>query len=511
MKFCENYSDDYAVLKNKNVTLDELWKNVNCNYENKFLKNLRDAREINKLADFYQRSPMNEKKEEGWIRRYSWEQWREKRTIEREEAFLLPLYLKWNYFQTQDWFEEYFNEEYWPMETDGEYDLHEVILHYSVLFKLKIDESFNLYQVCSRKITRLKNENIPFETNFRWGYWGLYNTCRRNDQALIELIELSYGQFHLNEKKEKKLQINENFLMYLETIDEDKLIRDMYESPYNLKKSDNYKKKIEKWKNNNLPIDRQYAFLLCFYLRLSYEDSKKFMTEELHHRWIHAKNLDEVLYAIGLKAGLDIEDIYDLRDEFSNKIEKYENQYLTPDLRAELDKCLDLLNSYNKEEQIKFIRKYLEKDLSRFSNQRNSLYGTFLEIIRQPNSSFGYVREKMVRNRYSKEWLIQNLSSMTMPNEFRSDCNDVGRSWKNALTQYQKRIKEVPREVLLRMFVILGYVNIDDINHKLDKCSLPQLNLSLPLDLIICYYITHLESDKNLCEHISEAIYKYLG
>lgn len=513
MKFCEKYDKEYEILKDKNITLDLLWQDVKFDFQEILFRRFGAELSISDLADFYQRSPLNGKRTKGMVKRMSWNKWWTEGVIDREEAFLLPLYLDYDYEETENFFQDVLEEDYWPKEIKGKYDLHEVILHYSVLFEVGIVNSFELYQKCSRNITRARRNKQDFG-DMKLAYRALCGRGVRNDSALIELVTSTYGQYHLNEKGEAKIEGGEKLKKFLEKLNEEELIDKMYDSPYNLKKSEFFRKKIYTWQNQGVNIERSYAFLLCFYLGLSYDDSREFIEKELFHRWIHTKNLDEVLYDMGLRAGLDIEDVYELREEFLYKITKHDISRPTMDILTQFKEYSTLLENKEKKEQLTIIREYLENNLSDFSFRRNSLLAIFENVMKNPNTSLKYVNNMMngsEKKAISRVMLAEKLSDMKLDEDYKDNCDDKVRAYENLIRDYERKNKEVSREDLLCLFIILGYVDIDEINNMLEICSLPRLSLRVPLDLFVCYYVTHLDKGHDLCEYIAEAIEKYLG
>ncbi len=290
--------------------------------------------------------------------------------------------------------------------------------------------------------------------------------------------------------------------------------------------ADAVSKKLRNWlSGRNMPTDREDVFVIAFALELT-ESQTSYLLGLCSDFGIHYRNGREVVYAWFLRMGLDYAEAKAFFQSLPPVPECVED---TDGVRSHLTRELqgDFLRVHSKED----LRRCYIENLNNFGRQHMRAYyyfNKYLDQLIHPAPAWGNTYEPD----YSMEAVMQQYLSLHMPSgKDRSGYTAVQKliknNWPNttALKNIRNRKKDVPRKLLLLLYVITenimdeGYSEMDEeyitleekvedhwysLNALLTDCGMPLLDPRNPTDWLVLYAIS--ADDETMSERLEQVI-----
>ncbi len=292
--------------------------------------------------------------------------------------------------------------------------------------------------------------------------------------------------------------------------------------------ADAVSKKVRNWlSGRNVPTSREDVFQIGFALELT-ETQTSYLLGLCSDFGIHYRNGRDVVYAWFLRMGLS----------YAEAKAFYESLPPVPEPEEAPDKAKSHLT---RELQADFMRVHSQEDLrSRYIENLENFgqfhlrayyyFNKYLDQLIHPAPAWGNTWEPD----YSMESVMQQYLSLHMPSgKDRSGYTLVQKlikhNWPNttALKNIRNRKKDVPRKLLLLLYVITenimddGYSEMDEeyisleekvedhwwsLNALLTDCGMPLLDPRNPTDWLVLYAIS--ADDETMSERLEQVIEK---
>lgn len=290
--------------------------------------------------------------------------------------------------------------------------------------------------------------------------------------------------------------------------------------------ADAISKKVRNWiSDRNIPTSREDVFQIAFALELT-ESQTSHLLGLCSDFGIHYRNGREVVYAWFLRMGLP----YSEARAFYESLPPVPETESAPD-RAGSHLTRELHGDFMRVHSKEDLRLCYIENLNNFGHLHTRAYHYFNKYLDQlihPASAWGNTYEPD----YSMEAVMQQYLSLHMPSgKDRSGYTVVQKlikhNWPNttALKNIRNRKKDVPRKLLLLLYVITenimdeGYSEMDEeyvtleekvedhwwsLNALLTDCGMPLLDPRNPTDWLVLYAIS--ADDETMSERLEQVI-----
>lgn len=294
--------------------------------------------------------------------------------------------------------------------------------------------------------------------------------------------------------------------------------------------SDAVSKKLRNWlSGRNMPTSREDVFQIAFALELT-ETQTSYLLGMCSDFGIHYRDGRELVYAWFLRMGMTYAEARKFYETLppvpeAEPVPLGTRSHITREIHA------DFLRVHSKED----LRNWYIENLDSFGRlhlRAHYYFNKYLDQLIHPAPAWGNTYEPD----YSMEAVMQKYLSLNMPSgKDRSSYTVVQKlikqNWPNttALKNIRNRKKDVPRKLLLLLYVITenimddGYSELDEeyitleekvedhwwsLNALLTDCGMPLLDPRNPTDWLVLYAISaDDETMSERLEHVIENMY----
>ena len=273
------------------------------------------------------------------------------------------------------------------------------------------------------------------------------------------------------------------------------LIHLLSTSPFEKSNEDSIRKKIDNWLENRNRLERNTAFQICILLKLSVEESKKFFYKSLGEKWVHYRNISDVIYDFCIRNHYSILTASSLMKEFVDTFSS-DNAQIEQTVYIKLQYEQTVLCA-EENEKIQKMRLFLYNNIDYFNQFRNTLYQYFVSKLLQPNQfcSDGLISKRKGDSCIDTGVLAETLIE-TETRYWNVDEIKAQKSLRVLLDSYVKGQKEVPRDIFIKCMLICGIDDVDTLNYILLDCGLNELYPRNKFDAWI--YDSLIHSDEKL-------------
>ena len=292
--------------------------------------------------------------------------------------------------------------------------------------------------------------------------------------------------------------------------------------------TDAVSKKLRNWlSGRNMPTSREDVFQIAFALELT-ETQTSYLLGMCSDFGIHYRDGRELVYAWFLRMGMTYAEARDFYETLppvpeAEPVPLGAKSHLTREIHA------DFLRVHSKEDLRNWYIENMDS-FGRFHLRAYYYFNKYLDQLIHPAPAWGNTYEPD----YSMEAVMQKYLSLNMPSgKDRSSYTVVQKlikqNWPNttALKNIRNRKKDVPRKLLLLLYVITenimddGYSELDEeyitleekvedhwwsLNALLTDCGMPLLDPRNPTDWLVLYAIS--ADDETMSERLEQVIEK---
>lgn len=290
--------------------------------------------------------------------------------------------------------------------------------------------------------------------------------------------------------------------------------------------SDAVSKKLRNWlSGRNMPTSREDVFQIAFALELT-ETQTSYLLGMCSDFGIHYRDGRELVYAWFLRMGMTYAEAREFYETLppvpeAEPVPLGARSHITREIHA------DFLRVHSKEDLRNWYIENLDS-FGRFHLRAHYYFNKYLDQLIHPAPAWGNTYEPD----YSMEAVMQKYLSLNMPSgKDRSSYTVVQKlikqNWPNttALKNIRNRKKDVPRKLLLLLYVITenimddGYSELDEeyitleekvedhwwsLNALLTDCGMPLLDPRNPTDWLVLYAIS--ADDETMSERLEQVI-----
>ena len=97
------------------------------------------------------------------------------------------------------------------------------------------------------------------------------------------------------------------------------VISSLVSSPFEKTAHDSIRKNVENWLHNRHKMSRETAFHLCILLNMSIDESMNFFSRVLGEKWVHYRNIKDVIYDFCIRYSYSIDVAHALVHKYTNE------------------------------------------------------------------------------------------------------------------------------------------------------------------------------------------------
>lgn len=228
----------------------------------------------------------------------------------------------------------------------------------------------------------------------------------------------------------------------------------------------NTARKVQNWlKGRNVPQNRETLFQICFILGLDERNASKLLGTA-SETGIHYRNIDELVYAFGLRTGLNYQEALALK-------EKMKSKYSLQQLQEQKTKQKSIY--YTRQVKEAFAQVTQESELEEFicahgaelGQIHETAYYKFVELMDLLQKPEGLSGEE--ERKYSVEEVMETYMRMHVPDTKRTKDYTllqrvIKKYWPNSssLQNMRKRKEDVSRKVMILLYLVTEAFDSDE-------------------------------------------------